>query len=165
MSKQWENLFLVLDDILNLYHAILTLSKRKKDILIAANAPELEKITKQEELLILQIGKLDEARNRIIAELFQTLEVTEEPFSLSRLKALAEPEGAKKLEAFQGQLEKLNGELLPLNQLNTELLQQALSFINYNINILSQSTVGPTYAGKGKTEQTAPARTMFDAKV
>jgi len=40
-----------------------------------------------------------------------------------------------------------------------------LLFINYNINILSHTAVGPTYAAKGQENGQAPKRTVFDARV
>lgn len=165
MDSTWDKLFLVLDDILKLYGEMLEISKGKKAVLVAANTVELEKMTKQEELLILQIGKLDEARQRILSVLFQQLGVNGQNLSLSELKELATPETALKLEKFQQQLNQMQKELVPLNKLNTELIRQALGFVNYNINILSQSAVGPTYAVKGHTEQAPQSRLVIDAKI
>lgn len=164
MKDRWEALVTVLGKILSIYQAILTLSQEKKKILVAANAQGLEKITKQEEILILQVGKLEEIRRKLVGELINAHGITEEGRSLLQLQKIATPAVVLQLENFSKKMNEIIAEIGTLNKLNTELINQALGFINYNINILSQTVVGPTYAPKGQAnEQTK--RTVFDAKV
>ena len=164
MKDRWEALVAVLGKILSIYQAILTLSQEKKKILVAANAQELENVTKQEEILILQVGKLEEIRRKLVGELISAHGMTEEGQSLLQLQKIATPTVAQELENFRKKMGGIMEEIASLNKLNTELINQALGFINYNINILSQTVVGPTYAPKGQAnEQTK--RTVFDAKV
>lgn len=164
MKGKWEELLIVLSKMLSIYQAILILSQQKHDILVAAKSHELEQITKQEEILILQIGKLEDQRGRLVSELMTAHGITEGEISLSELRKIAAPAIVEQLEHFSKKFGDIMTEMVPINKLNTELIKQALGFINYNINLLSQTAVGPTYAAKGQAKQEVK-RTAFDARV
>ena len=164
MKEKWEALLVVLHKILNIYQELLLLSQQKKQVIVAVKPQELEKITKQEEVLIMQVGKLENMRGKIVRELMTVHGMLEGDASLARLQEIASPDMREKLTVFNEKIDAVMAELVPLNKLNSELIEQALGFINYTINILSQTAVGPTYAAKGQAnEQTK--RTVFDAKV
>jgi flagellar biosynthesis/type III secretory pathway chaperone len=163
MKQKWEELLVVLNQILSVYKAILALSRQKKQILVAAKSHELDKVVKQEEVLILQLGKLEDLRGKIVSELMAAHHITSEEVSFTQLQSNVAPDIAIKLNTFSEEFDVIMTELAPLNKLNTELVTQALGFINYNINILSQTVVGPTYAPKGQANEQRK-RTVFDAR-
>ena len=165
MTDRWEELLTVLSKMLSIYQAILALSQQKHDILVAAKAHELEQVTKQEEILISQIGKLENLRGKLVSELMVDHGIIEGEVSLEKLHKIATPAVAQQLESFGQQFGDIMTKMVPINKLNTELIKQALGFINYNINLLSQTAVGTTYAAKGQTKQETPKRTVFDARV
>lgn len=164
MEGMWRNLLNVLHQILTVCQAFLTLSEQKQKVLIAANSQELEKIVKQEDSLLVQISKLEKMRETIIQEILVVHSAQDTEISLEALKKIAKPDVREQLEAFSKELKQIIDQLGPLHTLNAELIQQALGFIDYNVNVLSQIAVGPAYASGGKTEQQAPQRTLFDAK-
>ncbi|MBP2628683.1 MAG: FlgN protein [Firmicutes bacterium] len=165
MKDRWEELLAVLSKMLSIYQAILTLSKKKHDILVAAKPHELEIVTKQEELLIVQIGKLEDLRGKIMDEMMAAHGMKDGEVSLAELKKIAPPAVVEQIEYYGKEFGSIMTEMVPINKLNTELIKQALGFINYNINLLSQTAVGTTYAAKGQTTQEPPKRTAFDARV
>jgi len=165
MNDRWEELLMVLRKMLSIYQAILTLSQQKHDILVAAKSHELDQVTKKEEILILQVSKLEDLRGKIISEIMADHGITDGQVSLTQLQTIATPVVVKELEDFGKKLGDIITAMVPINKLNTELIKQALFFINYNINILSQTVVGPTYAAKGQETGQAPKRTVFDARV
>ena len=165
MKDRWEELLTVLSKMLSIYQAILTLSQQKHDILVAAKSHELETVTRQEETLIQQVGKLEDLREKLVSELMAAHGITEGEFSLAKLHNIATPIVAQQLEKFGKEFGGIMTAMEPINKLNTELIKQALSFVNYNINLLSQTAVGTTYAAKGQSKQEAPQRTAFDARV
>lgn len=167
MNDKWQQLTTLLTDTLHVYQALLDLSRRKHDILVAANAKELEVITGQEEKLILQAGKLEGLRQSVLRELAAALNMRVEDLTLTRLIELADDNTAPQLTKLQADFADLTGELAQANDLNARLLQQALTYINYNVNILTQNASGPTY---GATPQQAAAdvaahRALFDQKI
>jgi flagellar biosynthesis/type III secretory pathway chaperone len=164
VKEKWEELLVVLNKILNIYKAMLTLSQQKKELLVAAKSHELERVTKQEEVLILQVKKLERLREQFVNQIMTAYGIAEGNLSLAALKKIAKPDVVEQLELFGKEFDNIAAEIVPLNKLNNELIGQALGFINYNINILSQTVVGPTYAAKGQTNEQSKRR-GFDAKV
>jgi flagellar biosynthesis/type III secretory pathway chaperone len=166
VKEQWEKLITVLEEMLALYRAILALSQEKRTVLVAADGQRLEQITKQEELLILQAGKLDNQRSDIVKEIGNVLGLTPSEITLENISKHADDNTASRLKRINADFEKVLGELAPLNKVNTQLIQHALNFVNYNINILAQNQSGPTYASKGRqSDKPAPSRALFDHKV
>lgn len=165
MKERWEELLTVLHKMLTIYQAILLLSQQKKQILLTAKPKELEKVTQQEEILILQVGKLEALRGNIVNVIMADHGIKDGQVSLDELKKIAQPAVVVELETFSLEFGKVMAEIATLNKLNTELLNQALGFINYNINLLSQTVVGPTYAPKGQEDRPSIQRKIFDARV
>jgi len=165
MKDRWEELLAVLSKMLSIYQAFLALSQQKHQVLVAAKSHELETVTKQEEILIVEIGKLEDRREKIVSEMISQYGIKDGEVSLAELKKIAKPEVVEQLEKISEEFGTIKAELVSLNHLNTELIQQALRFVNYNINLLSQSVVGPTYAAKGQVNKQAVQRTAFDTRV
>lgn len=161
----WERLVDVLANMLKLYQALLTISKQKHDILVSAKAIELDALTKQEELLILQIGKFEVIRKNVLQEIIDDNKIAEKNITISKLAEFADQETGKRIIEIWRQFDQVTAELVRLNSLNTKLIEQALSFINFNINILTQSTIVPTYAAKGQQDQGVSVRKVLDRKV
>lgn len=165
MKANWEKLIALLTEMIGLYRAILELSRQKRELLIAVKPQELEAVTKQEELLILQVGKLEAARGRLTQEIAVASGRKSAALTLAELKELAGPAESEKLEAIAADLDRIMQELAPINQLNADLIQRALGFINYNLNLLTQSAAGPTYAPGGRNVQDSPQRKLVDRKI
>lgn len=165
MKQHWQNLIAVLEEMLSLYQAILTLSQEKRKVLVSANGQMLEQITRQEELLILQAGKLDNRREKVIAEIGSACGFKAAETNITKLKEFADQDIALKLDELSAQLSKTFSELGTVNKINTNLIKQALTFVNYNINMLAQSTASPTYAPVGKSGQSGNSRNWVDRKV
>lgn len=161
----WDKLVAVLDQTVELYQAILDISRRKREILIAVKPQELEALTKQEEALILQVGKLEATRGKLAGELAAASGVSADGLTLAAMQQLAGPAVADRLGKIAGELARIMEELAPVNQLNAELIQRALGYINYNINLLTRSTAGPTYAPRGKGNNEAQIRKLVDRKI
>ena len=142
----WERLIGVLAKMLELYQALLVISK-------------------QEELLIVQIGKIETARENAIQEFIDANKIVEDHLTVSRLAQLAEEPFGVQLSELLEKLQQVTAELVRMNQINTKLIEQSLSYINFNINLLTQNTVGPTYAAKGQQSQATPNRSVLDRKV
>ena len=164
MTAMWDKLVLLLNQTLQIYQALLQLSRKKREILIAADPQALEQVTKQEEMIIIAAGKLEKLRLPLIQELAAAVGMASDQTALSTLIKHADSQTAAKLTAISEQFTGITGELTQLNQLNEQLIKQSLNFINYNINVLSQTTAESTYAPKGQTGPGKVGRSLLDAK-
>lgn len=163
MKEKWETLVVLSEEIRDLYGIIVKLGEQKREVLIQANAQELEKITRQEELLITRIGKLQVSRETIIRELAEANHLTEES-TFSEFVALGPQELAQRLEKANNELGEEIKELVSLNKVNSEMLQKALAFIDYNMNLLTRSMANPTYAQTGQASHASLGRSFLDRK-
>lgn len=165
MTAMWEKLVLLLTQTLQVYQALLQLSSNKKEVLIAADPQALEKLTKQEEMLIIQAGRLEKLRQPLIGELAAGLGLETEQATLSGLIPHADSQTAGKLIELSKAFTSVTSDLARLNEINEKLIKQSLEFINYNINVLSQTTAESTYEQKGQTGPGKVGRSLLDAKV
>lgn len=161
----WEKLVALLGEMVELYQAILELSRQKRDVLIAVKPQELEAVTKQEELLILRVGKMEAARGKLMQEIAAASGLAVEGLTLAKMQELAGPSLAPRLDSIAADFDRIMADLAPLNQVNAELIQRALGFINYNLNVLTQSAAGPTYAPGGQNAGEPRLRKLVDKKV
>lgn len=165
MKEKWEELITLLTTMVNIYASILKLGKQKSAAVIAANMQELEALTQKEQLLLAQVAKLETARGRISGEIAAGYGVDAQNATLAKMRGLAEPAVAEVLGRIADDFQKIFSELLPINKLNSELIEQALSYVGYNINLLTQNSIGPTYASQGQNTDGARTLKILDRKV
>jgi flagellar biosynthesis/type III secretory pathway chaperone len=165
MRETWEKLITVLHDMLELYQAILELSKRKRTVLISGKAKDLELITKQEESLILQVGQIEKMRKNIMGEIIAGNSLMTGGLTLSQIKELADEDVAEQLDQLGSSLKNTALEIASVSDLNVQLIKQAMTLVNYNINILAQNVASPTYAPQGQSNNATKARVFIDQKV
>lgn len=165
MDKLWQELFGVLADILSAYRKMLELGHAKRDALVGAKVKEIEDITKQEETLIIFVTQSEKVRKSIVEKIAVQYKLPPEEVSLSRFTSLTDAQTAKRLERFDDDFHKVLAEYEQLNKTNNELIQQALSIVNYNINLLTQNVAESNYAPNRQGGQTNQNRAIFDRKV
>jgi flagellar biosynthesis/type III secretory pathway chaperone len=165
-TTSWQNLIDVLEKQLELYTDSLDISRNKKDVLITGNIDSLKAFTKQEESLIFNLGKLEQKRQAIVREIGKQYGLSGKTLSLTAVSELADEESAQRLEALSEELVAVFQQMAPLTLTNTRLIEQALTFVNLNLNLLTTTTTAPTYAGQGNmVEPAGKTRLMVDRKI
>jgi hypothetical protein len=165
VKENLENLIRLLTETLELYRTILKLSREKREILVSGKAPALEALTRQEEALIVKAGKMEVLRAAIMKAIADENHLPGENITLTAIKEIVDQEAAAQLGRLEQEFDQVMSELIPLNEINTKLIQQALLFVNFNVNILAQAATGPVYSSKGHNTQSSQARLLFDRKV
>jgi flagellar biosynthesis/type III secretory pathway chaperone len=167
VEKKWEGFLTLIAQILELCHQMLALGKTKREILVSGKTEGLEKIIKQEELLLMQIDKLETERSKKSREITEIHGIQLAEMTLSDIAKLAEASVAGQIQEIGAHLKKTVGELGELNQLNNKLLQQALFFVNCNINLLVQNQAEPVYGvqNSSNTTNTMRGRLLVDQKI
>ena len=165
MQKLWESLIFQLTEILTLYQSLLELSKRKKPILVSADTQELDRIISQEQSIILKLGAFEKERQNVIKQFGDLHNVKVDHLTLSQVIKLADEDSAKRLSHLGDSLKTIGTEITELNHTNTQLIKQALHFVNYSINILARNVADPNYAPQGQSSNTNQARAFIDHKV
>lgn len=156
-------------DVLNketaLYEGILKLSKSKTDVIVEGKVSELESITRLEQSMILQLGKLEEGREELVDKLAVQLNVKASDITLASLEKLFSKEQAEKFKNCHNTLPKLVNDLSDANVLNSKLIRSSLDYIDFSINILTNAgSTGNNYGISGQSSA-LKKRSFFDMKL
>lgn len=146
----WEEFVEVFGRLLQIYEEFLQLSRRKRRAILAAQAPQIEKIARREQELIAAVHRLERRRESVQAAILAKAGVAPRRPKLADLLRCCGEENARRLRSAQARLRETIAELRTCNEGNSRLLRQALQFIHYNLNLLSEAQVQPIYAAGGR---------------
>jgi len=164
VNEKWGKLTAVAEKMLMLYQAILELGHKKREVLVQSNVPELEMIMKQEENLCFEVTRLDKIRKSIIQELAAIYGVTDTKVALPQLVQMAGQDEIGNFKTVENELASIALKIAEVNNLNKKLVEQGLLIVNYSLNLLAQSSVGPTYHPNEKASFAPPNKSLFDSK-
>jgi len=149
------------------YSDLVELSKSKKDIIIAGKVAELDKMVKLEQDMIFSIGQLERKREDVISMLCKALDMNSERMTVHELAKVLKPELKNKLEDIQSKLQKALSELKAANDINGQLIEQSLEYIDYSINLIAGSGMetGSLYEDIGKNKSKQGKKNIIDTKI
>lgn len=162
MDELFQELIHWLEQTLHCYEELLNLGKSKKQTLVANQVMELGLISQREEKITLQLTKMDSRRIQLTRQIAEQNGLIDKTVKLKAIEPFAAESYRSKLVAVRQNLQKTMEELAAVNELNSNLLQQAMKIVNFNINLLARTTTAPTYAAQGG--QDAHSRTFIDRK-
>ena len=115
----------------------MQLARRKKDILVAGKIQELDKLLGVEQALLLRARQLEEERLSLLEGVGAELNM--DPGELTREHLFSCLTGEEREEAgrLEAELREILAQLQEENQLNQQLIQQALDFIEFSRGLLS----------------------------
>ncbi len=139
MESAYEELLTLLQNQKNIYSELVDLSRKKQKPLIEGELTSLEVITRQEQVLIYQIGKLEEKREKCVVYLAEQCGF-DRSATLKELLPQVPEKIRSTLKKIYEDLAVLLSELEKFNRENTDLIQQSLRFINFSVDIISGQT-------------------------
>jgi len=120
-----------------LYEQLLNTAKEKTPVLIHNEVEQLNGLVQRERKLIAEAEKLEQARILHTHRYFSSLGYISRMNTLRELiRAVNQPEEKQQLLNKQQELQAVLGELKRNNDLNQQLIQQSLAFINYSIDLV-----------------------------
>ncbi|MEQ6358100.1 FlgN protein [Thermoanaerobacter thermohydrosulfuricus] len=117
-----------------IYKVLLDLAIKKTDIIIAGKVKELDEIVQIEKQLIKKLMELEEQREDILEKID-----IEGKMTITDLIESISSEEAENLKDIKYNLTNILKELEERNKLNAALIEQALEYINYSIQIISSA--------------------------
>lgn len=153
----------ILKDELNIYNIIKELSDKKKDIIISRKVSELDKITQIEQELILKLGQLEKLREKTINEILKELKINSDITISSILENINSKE-KKELESIKNNLLSTLNEIKKKNELNNMLIRDSLEYINFNLNLITNTSNDVTYSKDINSDKNKQSVNLFDIK-
>ena len=161
-----EQLAVILEQESALYRDASDISIKKTDIIVNGKIEELDSLVKAEQMIIIKIGKLEEERELIVRALSDEIGLDLEGATLSRINSHLSAECYARLDACQKNLAQTLGGLKNTNDMNAQLIQNALDYVNFSVNLLTTNqTSGNLYSQDGDEGATHQRRPVFDVKL
>lgn len=163
MEKDWTVLIDTMEQQIAVYHELLALATEKQEVLVKGDLPELEKITRVEEALILRVGRLEEARRNVHLALADRFSLSPDELTLAELVKRTDAPTSEKLQKVFEDISGVLKELVGVNDTNAQLIQNSLDLIDFSFNLLTE-TKSPGYGEPNRNRQPSSAM-IFDRKV
>lgn len=171
MASLMENLIDVLYQECTEYEGLLDLSQKKTPIIAGGNLEELQKITDDEQNVVIRINHLEKQRVEVTKDIANVLNRDVDSLKLSNLIEMlaGRPDEQGKLAVAHDRLRTVVHSLQRVNEQNRELLTNALEMVEFEMTLLQAVKAAPETANYNKGAYTA-GNTMgvpnsgFDAK-
>lgn len=148
-----------------LHRSMLALAKNKTDIIKKGDISSLQVLLKDENKHIQVIKKLESNLIHETQSFLQKKGVNEEQLTLSKVIESSTDGEKEALEKEKVELEQAIEELRTHNQLNQELLEQSLQFVNISLDLLQPDIDSFNYEATDNTRsERQPNRSLFDSK-
>lgn len=154
-----EELKEVLLKELEILQTLRKISEDKTDLLINTQTQQIEEITRKEESLLNKIEEIENERTKIL----DNWGVLSNASIESIIEKIQEDSEKKELQKIREDMLETIYYLAERNAMNSELINDNLDWIDFNLNLYTNATVEPNY---GKSSENIKSGSMkFDRKV
>ena len=143
MAGMISNLIQILNEQTERHTELLGLSVEEKDAIVQNDIETLGKLVNLKNIVISQNNRLEKKRISLVADIAEVLALPDKDIDIKTLADMLQgkPEQSELIEAGR-KLRAVVIELKEVNDLNKELLENALGFVEYSLNAL-RSVVSP----------------------
>lgn len=169
MASLVEELVGVLQDERKIYQELAEYGEEKRQILIKADVPALEKLTILEQDASTELLALSNKQTQLLKDIATVLGKDSSEITVTKMIGYLEsqPKEQKQLEAARDTLMEAASEVDRLNQLNTALIRQAMELAEFDITLFKSMRQAPETANYDRNAYNTGAllgSSGFDAK-
>ncbi len=148
MASLMDDLVQVLESENEEYEKLAELSKEKKQVIIDANVPALEKIVDLEQDVTSKIQNLDNYRLKVMRDMAVVLNKKEKDFTLDTVIEMldGQPKEQERLQNVKKRLKTTLAEVRKINEQNQTLLNQALEMVEFDLTLFRSMRTAPETA-------------------
>ncbi len=160
-----ENLITALRYEYKTYLEILRIAESKTDILVKNDAEALVSLSEHERKMAEQTLKLNKAREQILKAMAERLNQDYKTLTIAKLRKILKDPYKKDLEKIQIEMSELLAKLSARNEINKKLIENAIKYLDFNIQLLAGPDPSVSTYGKSGLEMSPNnKRSMFDLK-
>lgn len=163
-----NQLIKAIEQLTDFHQQLLSLSKNKTEAIKESDNEQLVKHLTKERQVIQKVERLEQARVKLVDQFFTKRDIQSDERTITELlQALPDKEDQKVLEKSVAQLIQLIVALRENEQLNNELLQQSMQFVQLSLDMIQPQTQHIHYGEQAKTKRSdsLQKRSVFDSKV
>ncbi|MGN0482618.1 MAG: flagellar protein FlgN [Lachnospiraceae bacterium] len=169
MASLMDELLDVLDRENTEYEGLVSLSKKKKQVIIDADIKELQEITAQEEEIANRIVNLEGKFTQVIKDMAVVLNRKPEELTIDEMVRILhkQPVEQKRLNDLRVRLKTTLQEMNDINAQNQSLINQALEMIEFDLTLFRSIRQAPETANYDKKAYNTGellANSGFDAR-
>lgn len=160
-----DRLIELLENQKMIYTGLLDVAKKKTTVLVEAKVQELDNITKVEQALVLNMAKLEEAFGSVLLSLKQDFSINDNEINITTIMNHLSDDNSTKTKALRNDIIEIINRLNQLNEHNSHLIKNSLDYINFSINLFSNSKSGTSGGYHQSGDIQMDARSIFDKKL
>jgi len=171
VASLMEDLIQVLEEENKEYELLLDLSMKKTPVIVSANLEDLQKITDEEQEIIIRINRLEKKREENMKEIANVINKDVKDLTLGVLVDIFEkrPKEHKILAEVHDKLKNTIQKMVRINEQNRVLIESSLEMVRFDMEIIQAAKKAPETANYSKsaynTGQVMGTKTgSFDAK-
>lgn len=162
-----QELIKILESEYDNYGQLCTLAEEKREVVIKGDIEKLKNITNSENELVGRNQKLEKERISLMNDIADVLNYSSEEITLTKLIELLnnQQKDREALKDIQARFKDKLNTLKSLNEKNGILIKQALSYVDYNMNVMQSYRTLPSisYQSGGEVRM-SEGRNFFDTK-
>ena len=163
--KSVDGLLDILIKELALYGDLYDLSRKKSEIIIDGDVDALTRVLSVEQQLVIELGHLENQREKVIEEWALRLGVDPRHTTISEIIPFLNGDTKGRLEKVWNELSEIVAQLRQINDLNGTLIKNNLEYIDFSIKLIAgQDEAGTVYSKGGKAPVKQQNRNLFDRK-
>lgn len=160
----WNELILLLKAQSTLCAQLIELNERQKKSLLEKSLEEMRAIVQQQESLFGKFSKLEDKKQLFLQK--KQMEYSDVKLAVAEdCAALVKEPERENLLTCAKELEERLKMLKTSNQEVQKLLDNAMRFIDFNVNIITQTTADDIYAPQGQSGSVISKKKMFDQSI
>ena len=165
MVKSVDGLLDILIKECGLYGDLYDLSRKKSEIIVDGDVDALTRVLSVEQQLVIELGHLENQREKVIEEWALSVGVDPQRATLSEIIPFLNGDTKGRIEKVWNELSEMVSQLRQTNDLNGTLIKNSLEYIDFSIKLLAgQDEAGTVYSKGGKAPVKQQNRNLFDRK-
>lgn len=147
-----------------LHETFHELADERTKLLTKGDISQLRALMQKEAVSLKQLQRLEQERIRLVQFFIQSKGLVTEGGTISELLSHVSDSEKEELQSLQNNLIKLIKRLKEKNDLNQQMIQDSLRFVNLSLDVLQPEADSGNYMRPDKEDDQPTGRSLFDSK-
>jgi|SRR5699024_114167 len=155
-----------MEHLTKLHEELLTISEDKTEAIKVSDNESLVKWLTKERQVMQKIEEYEAVREQLVNHFFEEKGINSDEKTITELLSVLNDEGDKtKLEGMVARLLELIVSIQESEQLNSQLLQQSMQFVQLSLEMIQPQAQNISYGEQAERKAAGQKRSVFDSKV